>query len=73
MDWRGCARNGARWIWRRRGVARALLLHAFRAFHERGHATVRIGVEAGTIAYRLYEQVGMRRAQQFDEYQKRFE
>jgi mycothiol synthase len=57
--------------WRRRGVARALLLHAFRAFYERDHPTVRSGVEADTIAHRLYEQVGMRRVQQFDEYQKK--
>jgi GNAT superfamily N-acetyltransferase len=59
--------------WRRHGVARALLLHAFRAFYERGHPAVWIGVEADTIAHRLYEQVGMRRVQQFDEYQKKID
>jgi hypothetical protein len=32
-----------------------------------------IGVEADTIAHRLYEQVGMSRVQQFDEYQKKID
>ena len=57
--------------WQRRGVGRALLLHAFRKFYGRGHKAVRIGVEADTSAQRLYEQVGMKRVQQYDEYQKR--
>jgi mycothiol synthase len=57
--------------WQRRGVGRALMLHAFQTFYRRGHKAVRIGVEANAAAHRLYEQVGMRRVQQYDEYQKR--
>ncbi len=56
--------------WQKRGVGRALMLQAFRSFYRRGHKTVRIGVEADTAAHRLYEQVGMRRVQQYDEYRK---
>jgi mycothiol synthase len=57
--------------WQRRGVGRALVVHAFREFYRRGHKAVRVGVEACTAAHRLYEQVGMRRVRQYDEYQKR--
>lgn len=57
--------------WQRRGVGTGLMLHAFRRFYRRGHEAVRIGVEADTPAHRLYEQLGMRRLQQYDEYQKR--
>ena len=47
--------------WRRRGIGEALLLTAFRAFHDRGERWVRLGVdtENPTGATRLYERVGM--------------
>ncbi|MDP9226465.1 MAG: GNAT family N-acetyltransferase [Actinomycetota bacterium] len=47
--------------WRRHGVGRALLLHAFALFHDRGRARVVLGVHAGnpTRAKDFYERVGM--------------
>jgi ribosomal protein S18 acetylase RimI-like enzyme len=63
-------RDGGGWIgtigvrkpWRRRGIGRALLLHAFAEFHRRGAAHVGLGVDAQnpTGATRLYEAAGMR-------------
>jgi mycothiol synthase len=63
-------RDGGGWIgalgvlkpWRRRGVGRALLLHAFGEFHTRGASHVGLGVDAEnpTGATRLYEGTGMR-------------
>jgi ribosomal protein S18 acetylase RimI-like enzyme len=51
--------------WRRRGLGRALLLHAFRAFHGRGSTAAGLSVDAEnpTGALRLYESVGMRAVQ----------
>ena len=48
--------------WRRRGLGRALLLHAFGEFHRRGAPHVGLGVDAAnpTGATRLYEAAGMR-------------
>jgi ribosomal protein S18 acetylase RimI-like enzyme len=64
------ARDGGGWIgavgvvegWRRRGIGRALLLHAFGEFHRRGapHAGLGVDVDNPTGATRLYEGVGMR-------------
>jgi ribosomal protein S18 acetylase RimI-like enzyme len=63
-------RDGGGWIravgvlkpWRRRGLGRALLLHAFGEFHLRGASHVGLGVDAAnpTGATRLYEGAGMR-------------
>ncbi|HSC74202.1 MAG TPA: GNAT family N-acetyltransferase [Gaiellaceae bacterium] len=63
-------RDGGGWIgalgvlepWRRRGVGRALLLHALVEFHRRGARHVALGVdtENSTGATRLYEGAGMR-------------
>jgi mycothiol synthase len=63
-------RDGGGWIgalgvrkpWRRRGVGRALLLHAFCEFQRRGASYVGLGVDAEnpTGATRLYEGAGMR-------------
>lgn len=58
--------------WRRRGIARALLLHAFATFRERGKLQVGLGVDAEntTGAVDLYEGVGMRVARRHDTYEK---
>ncbi len=47
--------------WRRRGLGRALLLHAFREFRNRGFERASLGVDSEnpTGATRLYESVGM--------------
>jgi mycothiol synthase len=56
VDWLGVRRP-----WRRRGLGRALLLHAFRELHARGAERVGLGVDAQNPsgATRLYESVGM--------------
>jgi mycothiol synthase len=64
-DWRGMGWVGALGVlpaWRRRGLGRALLLHSFRAFYDRGIRRVGLGVdtENPSGATRLYESVGMR-------------
>jgi mycothiol synthase len=52
---------GVRRPWRGRGFAKALLLHTFREFWNRGVPRVTLGVDAQspTGATRLYERVGM--------------
>jgi mycothiol synthase len=52
---------GVRKPWRRRGVAQALLQHAFAEFYRRGKRRVALGVDAEnpTGATRLYERAGM--------------
>ncbi len=59
---------GVRSPWRRRGIARALLLHAFDALRTRGFARAGLGVDSDspTGAHTLYEDVGMRMTQRFD-------
>lgn len=63
---------GVRRPWRKRGVGRALLLHAFTAFRRRGLTGAILGVDAESLtgAHRLYEQVGMHVAAQFVIYEK---
>lgn len=60
--------------WRRRGVGRALLLHAFAEFGRGGFTTAGLGVDAESLtgANRLYEEVGMRVVARFDVYEKAF-
>jgi mycothiol synthase len=52
---------GVRKQWRRRGIAMALLRHAFGEFYRRGKPRVSLGVDAenATGATRLYERAGM--------------
>jgi mycothiol synthase len=52
---------GVRRPWRGQGYAKALLLHSFREFYERGQPRVTLGVDAEnpTGATHLYERVGM--------------
>jgi ribosomal protein S18 acetylase RimI-like enzyme len=63
---------GVRKPWRGRGVGRALLLTAFRAFRTRGLSRAGLGVDAEnpTGATRLYESVGMRVVDRFELYEK---
>lgn len=63
---------GVRPRWRRRGLASALLLHAFGEFHRRGRKRVGLGVDAEntTGAVALYERVGMRTVRRFDTWEK---
>jgi mycothiol synthase len=58
---------------RRRGLGRALLLHAFARFRDRGlpRAGLSVDSESPTGANRLYEQAGMHVAARFDIYEKR--
>lgn len=63
---------GVRRPWRRRGIARALLLHAFAEFRSRGRRGAGLGVDGlnPTGAVRLYEGAGMHVARRLDQYRK---
>ena len=64
---------GVRRPWRRRGLARALLLHAFAEFKRRGRTRADLGVDAENLtgAVRLYERAGMHVAHRFDAVEKK--
>jgi mycothiol synthase len=57
---------------RRRGLARAMLLHSFAEFWRRGLRSVALGVDADSLtgATRLYESAGMYVEEQFDQVRK---
>ena len=63
---------GVRRTWRRRGLGRALLQHAFSEFGARGFGRVGLGVDAESLtgADRLYETAGMRVVRRRDVYEK---
>lgn len=63
---------GVRRPWRRRGLGRALLLHAFHEFRDRGFGAVGLGVDASSLtgAVRLYENAGMRVVRRSDIYER---
>ncbi len=63
---------GVRKPWRRRGLGKALLLHAFREFRNRGFERATLGVDAEnpTGATRLYESVGMKVESMFVTFEK---
>ncbi|KAA3644902.1 MAG: GNAT family N-acetyltransferase [Chloroflexi bacterium] len=63
---------GVRRPWRKRGLGLALLLHSFKAFHERGYRKVGLDVDAGNLtgALRLYTNAGMQIHRQTDRYEK---
>lgn len=64
-----CRQLGVAETWRRRGLGKALLLHAFHEFKRRGAPDVGLGVAGDNPnACALYENAGMRRARQYDEY-----
>ncbi len=58
--------------WRRRGIAQALLYHAFGEFYKRGKTKVDLGVDADSLtgATDLYKKVGMGVHRQYDLYEK---
>ncbi|MEP6893649.1 MAG: GNAT family N-acetyltransferase, partial [Gaiellaceae bacterium] len=63
---------GVRPPWRRRGLALALLTHAFEELRVRGFARVGLGVDAEstTGALELYEQAGMHVAKREDTFER---
>jgi mycothiol synthase len=63
---------GVRRPWRRRGLGRALLLHAFGELRRRGFRRAGLGVDSESVtgANLLYEQAGMHVAARFDIYEK---
>ncbi|GAA5529042.1 GNAT family N-acetyltransferase [Herpetosiphon gulosus] len=58
--------------WRRKGLAKALLYHAFNEFSNRGQARVGLAVDSSSLtgATKVYADVGMKPVRQFDRYQK---
>ena len=70
MGWVGTL--GVRRPWRRRGLARALLLHSFGEWWRRGQRKVGLGVDAESLtgATRLYEAAGMHVSERYDMYEK---
>jgi ribosomal protein S18 acetylase RimI-like enzyme len=66
---------GVRRPWRGKGYAKALLLHSFRAFFERGMPRVTLGVDAEnpTGATHLYQRVGMHVEQEHVAFEKALE
>jgi GNAT superfamily N-acetyltransferase len=65
---------GVRRPWRGKGYAKALLLHTFREFYDRGIKRVTLGVDAEnpTGATHLYERVGMHVEQENVVFEKSF-
>ncbi|TML18675.1 MAG: GNAT family N-acetyltransferase [Actinobacteria bacterium] len=63
---------GVRRPWRRQGLGRASLQHAFSEFAARGFGRVGLGVDAASLtgADRLYESAGMRVVRRRDLYEK---
>lgn len=61
---------GVRRAWRRRGIASALLRHAFRALRAQGRLRAGLGVDAASLtgATRVYERAGMRVVRQYEQY-----
>jgi mycothiol synthase len=58
--------------WRKKGLALALLHHAFNTFFSRGTRRVGLGVDADNLtgALQLYRKAGMQVLRQFDQYEK---
>lgn len=62
---------GVRRAWRKRGIAKALLLHSFGEYYRRGQHKVALHADASNLtgAVRLYESVGMKIFRQYDRYE----
>ena len=63
---------GVRRPWRRRGLALAILLHAFHELAARGKPRVGLGVDSQSLtgATRLYEKAGMHVVRESYEYER---
>jgi GNAT superfamily N-acetyltransferase len=63
---------GVRRAWRNKGIGKALLLHSFREFYQRGVRRIKLSVDAKSLtnAPQLYESVGMRTIHKYDIYKK---
>jgi ribosomal protein S18 acetylase RimI-like enzyme len=63
---------GVRRPWRRRGLALAILQHAFQLLATRGKLRVGLGVDSQSLtgATRLYEKAGMHVVREFYEYER---
>lgn len=63
---------GVRRMWRRRGIALALLHYTFHELKKRGQARVGLGVDATSLtgANRLYEEAGMKSTRQMSLFEK---
>jgi len=61
-----------RQAWRNRGIGKALLLHSFAEFYQRGNLRIKLSVDSKSLtnAPRLYESVGMKTVQQYHIYRK---
>ncbi|HEX5469511.1 MAG TPA: GNAT family N-acetyltransferase [Gaiellaceae bacterium] len=59
--------------WRRRGIGRSLLLHAFGTFAERGIRRITLKTDSinPTQAWRLYEHLGFRKERTYEVFEKR--
>lgn len=66
---------GVRRPWRKKGLGKALLLHAFGEFYKRGKKKVDLGVDATSLtgATRLYEKAGMKAVHVYESYAKPIE
>jgi GNAT superfamily N-acetyltransferase len=58
--------------WRNQGIGKALLLHTFSEFFQRGIRTIKLSVDSKSLtnAPRLYESVGMKTVQKYHVYKK---
>jgi len=63
---------GVRRAWRKKGIGKALLLHSFGEFYQRGIRRIKLSVDAKSLtnAPHLYESVGMKTIQQYHIYKK---
>jgi GNAT superfamily N-acetyltransferase len=66
---------GVRRAWRKKGIGKALLLHTFGEFFQRGVKHVKLSVDAKSMtnAPRLYESVGMKTIQEYHIYKKQLQ
>ena len=58
--------------WRKQGIGKALLLHSFDEFYQRGIKSIKLNVDSKSLtnAPKLYERVGMKTVQQYHIYKK---
>jgi len=58
--------------WRRKGIGKALLLHTFNEFYERGINHIKLSIDSRSLteAPHLYQSVGMRASQEYYIYRK---